>query len=130
MLTPKAYQQAKTLLLTSAVAGAGVVMTLLIGYVMASPTFGWTGAPWCDCRCSVPIGGLVRVPHVMSVVTLTTYRRHHILSQPDWFVHLPTPYHGKPRLSIPDSLQVPAGYRWPCSCTVFGCITHASGACN
>ena len=44
MLTPKAYQQAKTLLLTSAVASAGVVMTLLIGYVMASPTFGWTGA--------------------------------------------------------------------------------------
>ena len=44
MLTPKAYQQAKTLLLTSAVVGAGVVMTLLIGYVMASPTFGWTGA--------------------------------------------------------------------------------------
>jgi hypothetical protein len=44
MLTPKAYQQAKTLLLTTAIAGAGVVMTLLIGYVMASPTFGWTGA--------------------------------------------------------------------------------------
>ena len=44
MLTPKAYQQAKTLLLTSAVAGAGIVMTLLTGYVMASPTFGWTGA--------------------------------------------------------------------------------------
>ena len=44
MLTPKAYQQAKTLLLTSAIAGAGLVMTLLIGYVMASPTFGWTGA--------------------------------------------------------------------------------------
>jgi len=44
MLTPKAYQQAKTLLLTSAIAGAGIVMTLLTGYVMASPTFGWTGA--------------------------------------------------------------------------------------
>lgn len=44
MLTEKAFRQAKRLLLTGAIAGTAVVVTLLTGYVMASPTFGWTGA--------------------------------------------------------------------------------------
>ena len=45
MLTPKAYQQAKKLLLSAAVAVGAVIITLVTGYVMASPTFGWTGTP-------------------------------------------------------------------------------------
>ena len=44
MLPPRAYQQAKRLLLTGAVAGGALVVTVVTGYVMASPTFGWTGA--------------------------------------------------------------------------------------
>lgn len=44
MLTEKAFRQAKTLLLTCTIAGTAVVVTLVTGYVMASPTFGWTGA--------------------------------------------------------------------------------------
>lgn len=43
MLPPRAYQQAKRLLLTGAVAGGALVVTVVTGYVMASPTFGWTG---------------------------------------------------------------------------------------
>ena len=44
MLPPKAYQAAKTLVLSVGVILIGVVLTFVIGYVMASPTFGWTGA--------------------------------------------------------------------------------------
>ena len=44
MLPPKAYQAAKTLVLSVGVILIGVVLTIVIGYVMASPTFGWTGA--------------------------------------------------------------------------------------
>lgn len=43
ILPTKTYNAAKTLTLTAGVAGLGVVMVLLTGYVMASPTFGWTG---------------------------------------------------------------------------------------
>lgn len=43
MLSPKAYQAAKALVITVGVALIGVIFTLVIGYVMASPTFGWTG---------------------------------------------------------------------------------------
>lgn len=45
MLTRKAFRQAKRLLLLGAVAGGALVVTVVTGYVMASPTFGWTGAP-------------------------------------------------------------------------------------
>ena len=43
MLPPKAYQAAKTLVLSVGVILIGMVLTIVIGYVMASPTFGWTG---------------------------------------------------------------------------------------
>ena len=43
ILPAKTYNAAKTLTLTAGVAGLGMVMVLLTGYVMASPTFGWTG---------------------------------------------------------------------------------------
>ena len=69
MLTPKAYQQAKTLLLTSAIAGAGVVMTLLIGYVMASPTFGWTGAACFAARHALQTAGFIEVAHPIAAST-------------------------------------------------------------
>ncbi len=45
MLPPKSYQAAKTLVLTVGVALIGGLATLVVGYVMASPTFGWTGNP-------------------------------------------------------------------------------------
>lgn len=44
ILPAKTYNAAKTLALTAGVVGLGIVMVLLTGYVMASPTFGWTGA--------------------------------------------------------------------------------------
>ncbi|KAK9865090.1 hypothetical protein WJX84_009375 [Apatococcus fuscideae] len=43
VLPVKAYQRAKTLVLTGGVAIIGVLLALVTGYVMASPTFGWTG---------------------------------------------------------------------------------------
>lgn len=43
ILPAKTYNAAKTLTLTAGVAGLGMIMVLLTGYVMASPTFGWTG---------------------------------------------------------------------------------------
>ncbi len=43
MLPPKAYQAAKTLVLTVGIVLLGALATLVVGYVMASPTFGWTG---------------------------------------------------------------------------------------
>ena len=43
MLPPKTYQKAKTLVLTAGVVTLGALATVVIGYVMASPTFGWTG---------------------------------------------------------------------------------------
>lgn len=43
ILPAKTYNAAKTLTLTAGVVGLGIVMVLLTGYVMASPTFGWTG---------------------------------------------------------------------------------------
>lgn len=43
VLPAKAYQAAKTLVLTGGVAIVGVLLALVTGYVMASPTFGWTG---------------------------------------------------------------------------------------
>jgi len=45
MLPPKSYQAAKTLVLTVGVVLIGGLATLVVGYVMASPTFGWTGPP-------------------------------------------------------------------------------------
>ena len=43
ILPAKTYSAAKALALSAGVAVLGVVMVLLVGYVMASPTFGWTG---------------------------------------------------------------------------------------
>ena len=44
-------------MLSGSIALLGVVATLVIFYVMASPTFGWTGArPWQQFRFSFLLG--------------------------------------------------------------------------
>ena len=43
ILPAKTYNAAKALALSAGVALLGVVLVLLVGYVAASPTFGWTG---------------------------------------------------------------------------------------
>ena len=45
ILPEKTYQSAKILALTVGVGGVAVAITLMVGYVAASPTFGWTGGP-------------------------------------------------------------------------------------
>ena len=66
VLPVKAYQRAKTLVLTGGVAIIGVLLALVTGYVMASPTFGWTGE-------SLHLGALIlRIPlgpsfHLLSI---------------------------------------------------------------
>lgn len=44
VLPPKAYNAAKTLLLTVGMAVMSGILLLVIFYVISSPTFGWTGA--------------------------------------------------------------------------------------
>lgn len=44
MLSPTMYSRAKAALLSALVLAGAAVATATIGYVMASPTFGWTGA--------------------------------------------------------------------------------------
>ena len=51
MLPPQAFRQAKRLLLIGAVSGGALVVTVVTGYVMASPTFGWTGVQLPSLRC-------------------------------------------------------------------------------
>jgi hypothetical protein len=48
ILPPKAYNAAKTLVLTAGVAGMSGILLLVLFYVMSSPTFGWTGT------CRIP----------------------------------------------------------------------------
>jgi dolichyl-diphosphooligosaccharide--protein glycosyltransferase len=43
ILPPKAYNAAKTLVLTLGVAMLSGILLLVLFYVMSSPTFGWTG---------------------------------------------------------------------------------------
>lgn len=43
VLPPKAYNAAKTLVLTVGVAIMSGILLLVIFYVISSPTFGWTG---------------------------------------------------------------------------------------
>jgi len=43
ILPAKTYNAAKALALSAGVAFMAVVAVLMVGYVMASPTFGWTG---------------------------------------------------------------------------------------
>ena len=64
------YSRAKAALLSLLVVSGAAVVTAVVGYVMASPTFGWTGAalaprlhqPWscptvCHSKsCSSPTG--------------------------------------------------------------------------
>ncbi len=45
VLPPRAFRAAQALVLSGSIVLLGVVATLVIFYVMASPTFGWTGAP-------------------------------------------------------------------------------------
>ncbi len=53
-LSPRAYAAAKRLVLTAGTAIGSVVLVLVLGYVAASPTFGWsgedsTGVLFCVC---------------------------------------------------------------------------------
>ena len=43
LLPHKTYQKAKKLVLTAGVVLLGLMVSIVVGYVMASPTFGWTG---------------------------------------------------------------------------------------
>jgi hypothetical protein len=43
MLSPSMYSRAKAALLSLLVVSGAAVVTAVVGYVMASPTFGWTG---------------------------------------------------------------------------------------
>ena len=43
LLPSKTYNAAKAFALSAGVAVLGIILVLLVGYVMASPTFGWTG---------------------------------------------------------------------------------------
>ena len=43
VLPPRAYNAAKTLVLTVGVAVMSGILLLVIFYVISSPTFGWTG---------------------------------------------------------------------------------------
>ena len=45
ILPVKAYNAAKTLVLTSGVVLMSGILLLVLFYVMSSPTFGWTGEP-------------------------------------------------------------------------------------
>jgi len=66
ILPPKTYGAAKALALSAGVALMGIVLVLLVGYVMASPTFGWTGAVFTlkhlslECLLSLLISSLFR----------------------------------------------------------------------
>jgi dolichyl-diphosphooligosaccharide--protein glycosyltransferase len=42
-LPPKQFEAAVKLALTGAAAAAAVLVTMVVGYVVQSPTFGWTG---------------------------------------------------------------------------------------
>ncbi len=43
MLSPAMYARAKAALLTGLMLAFAGVVTAVVGFVMASPTFGWTG---------------------------------------------------------------------------------------
>ena len=43
MLSPSMYGRAKAALLSALVLAGAAVITAVVGFVMASPTFGWTG---------------------------------------------------------------------------------------
>lgn len=57
ILPAKTYNAAKALALSAGVALLGVVVVLLVGYVAASPTFGWTGL--CKCLGEYCVGPLL-----------------------------------------------------------------------
>ena len=43
LLPPKQFEAATKLVLSAGLAAFGVLFTLMLGYVLQSPTFGWTG---------------------------------------------------------------------------------------
>jgi hypothetical protein len=43
LLPPKQFEAAVKLAVTAAAAAAAVLVTMVVGYVVQSPTFGWTG---------------------------------------------------------------------------------------
>ena len=66
-LPPRAFRAAQALVLSGSIALLGVVATLVIFYVMASPTFGWTGAAPLPERSlgAVPRNRRVHVAHTL-----------------------------------------------------------------
>lgn len=59
MLSPRMYGKAKATLLVSMLVATTAVVVAVVGYVMASPTFGWTGAALelrgCPRTCSAAV---------------------------------------------------------------------------
>ena len=53
ILPAKSYQAAKTVVITTGVVGLGLLLTIIVGYVAASPTFGWTGITIVSCLAQV-----------------------------------------------------------------------------
>lgn len=53
ILPAKTYAAAKTLMISSAVALVAVAITLSLGWIVASPTFRWTGASAHAVRCNL-----------------------------------------------------------------------------
>jgi hypothetical protein len=55
ILPPRVFRAALALLLTTSIAVLAAVVLIVTGYVMASPTFGWTGtaisSPWDLQKC-------------------------------------------------------------------------------
>lgn len=56
MLSPAMYSRAKAALLSVLVLAAAAVITAVVGFVMASPTFGWTGEHLSCCLCASDMG--------------------------------------------------------------------------
>lgn len=69
LLPSKTYNAAKALGLSAGVAVLGVILVLLVGYVMASPTFGWTG------RCPLHLTYGVCVNSTGALWTANFYQR-------------------------------------------------------
>lgn len=64
MLPERAYAQAKRIVLTGGAVIMGTLLVLVMGYVAASPTFGWSGELFPMCLPSFSGGfGILIVSH-------------------------------------------------------------------
>lgn len=74
-LPPRAFRAAQALVLSGSIALLGVVATLVIFYVMASPTFGWTGAcPRSRAVRALPLQAGMHTWRMLACVSNSSYR--------------------------------------------------------